>query len=130
MSRSAYLVEKDGSPNDENSLTLHDVSPPNLLIESQRIWSVDEQLEVVLPGFGRQQVRIVWQSGQFYGCQFVSTALERQSQPATFSNLPKKGSPQAVRLATNQLRELSMAIERISGVIDRAVGSLSGKRRP
>lgn len=74
-------------------VTIHDVSSTGMLIETSPEFSAVGPLEIDLPEAGLTKAVIVWNSGQFYGCEFkkpisqaaISAALLR-SPPAS---LPK-----------------------------------------
>jgi hypothetical protein len=70
-------------------VTIHDVSSTGMLIETSPEFSAVGPLEIDLPEAGMTQAVVVWNSGQFYGCEFkkpisqaaISAALLR-SPPA------------------------------------------------
>lgn len=49
---------------------IHNISATGLLLESQAGLSVDERIEIELPQAGATRARIVWASGQLFGCEF------------------------------------------------------------
>lgn len=117
---------------DETRVIVRDISATGLLIEGALGLSCGEQLEVVLPSQGRRQAMVAWASGCFFGCQFVDPIGAEGARAALSTNvaaLPKKGSPEALSLAAFQLRELSLAIDRIGWVLDRAIFQLSKRNR-
>lgn len=59
-------------------VTIHDVSPTGMLVETQAELATYDHLEIELPEVGITQGLVVWSSGRFYGCQF----RERLSQAA------------------------------------------------
>ena len=122
-----------GSPSpDEIRVIVHDVSATGLLVEGALELSTGEQLDVLLPGQGTRQATVAWASGRFFGCQFVEPIPPGGTKGASSRNvaaLPKKGSPEAVSLAAYQLRELSLAIDRIGWVLDQAIFQLSKRNR-
>ena len=121
------------APGDQAQLIVHEISDSGLLLESTLPLVEGEQLDVVMPHEGARRVTIVWACGRYFGCRFAgagtASAVKPSAAPAGMDALPKKGSEEAVALAQVQLHELSMAIERITGVIDRAINQLS-KREP
>jgi len=85
--------------------------------------------EVELPQVGPIEATIVWNSGEFYGCQFelpiapaVLSAAQLQSQPK---------SPQELALATSdplaELQELNAEVERLALKMESALKRLSRK---
>jgi hypothetical protein len=111
----------------EAQAVIHEISETGLLLESSLPLAQGERLDVIMPDRGARQVKIVWACGRYFGGEFEGhgTALEVRPVSSCMDALPKKGSPEAVALAAFQLHELSMAIERISSVLDRAIYQLS-----
>jgi hypothetical protein len=72
------------------AVVIHDVSSTGMLIETSAQLSVVGPLEIDLPEAGITQAFVVWNSGQFYGCEFkqripqaaISAAMLR-SPPAS-----------------------------------------------
>lgn len=65
---------------------IHNLSERGLLVETAAEgFAVDKTVELVLPGSGHVQARVVWSRGEFFGCEFeapvakavVSAALLR-----------------------------------------------------
>jgi transcriptional regulator with XRE-family HTH domain len=56
-------------------VVIHDISVTGLLIESQVPLSIDERLGIELPQAGDTRAKVIWASGQFFGCQFDSPIL-------------------------------------------------------
>jgi hypothetical protein len=121
-----------GASGDLTQVVVHEISETGLLLEGTLTLTQGEELEVVLPRQGARRVNVAWFSGRFFGCQFAEPLPPPGSGAAIASGtdaLPKKGSQEAVSLAAVQLRQLSMAIERISRVLDRAIEQLSERNR-
>ena len=56
---------------------IHDLSPTGMLIETSADLSVDDVIALDIPEAGASPAKIVWSSGEFFGCQFttrISTA--------------------------------------------------------
>lgn len=51
---------------------IHDLSRSGLLMETRTALQVGDQIEVDLPEAGNTIARVVWSTGQFFGCQFNS----------------------------------------------------------
>jgi transcriptional regulator with XRE-family HTH domain len=51
-------------------IVVHDISATGLLIESPVPLSIDERLGIELPHAGDTWAKVIWASGQFFGCQF------------------------------------------------------------
>ena len=132
--RKRIRLETSGrSPDrDRTQVIVHDVSNTGLLLESSAELSRGEELDVILPLVGTRRVTVAWASGRFFGCEFaddIPAGPEAAAGAPRLNALPDRGSPEAVSLAAVQLHELSMAIERISKVLDRAMNQLSRRDR-
>lgn len=89
--RSLRLSAVTTSPsNRETLVVIRDISTGGLLMEAKPdALSKDDWVEISVPEKGLVRVRVAWQSGHFYGCQFsepvpegaISAAL-LQSDPA------------------------------------------------
>lgn len=107
----------------EEGVTVHDLSLTGALLETSVPMLVGQTFEVELPQAGKVDATIVWNSGEFYGCQFdlpiapsaLSAALLR-SPPAA-----KLDGPDPVA----ELRELSTEVERLSFMMERALKRLT-----
>jgi hypothetical protein len=82
--------------------------------------------EVELPHAGKVEATVVWNSGEFYGCQFelpispaALSAAQLQSQPEA------KDAADAVLDPVAELRELNAEIERLSLKMDSALRRLT-----
>jgi hypothetical protein len=117
---------------EEAQVVVHDISDTGLLLESKVKLEQGEELEVILPQLGARRLTVAWASGRFFGCEFAAAlpadAVEPQPKNG-MDAIPKQGSPEAVSMAAVQLHELSLAIERISNVLDRAMTQLSKRDR-
>ena len=49
---------------------IHDLSPGGILVETAASLRKGARLEVDLPEVGATQAKVVWSSGDYYGCQF------------------------------------------------------------
>ncbi|HEX8839046.1 MAG TPA: PilZ domain-containing protein [Sphingomicrobium sp.] len=114
---------KLGVADGEQSATVHDLSLTGALIETSVPMLVGQTFEVDLPQAGKVDATIVWNSGEYYGCQFdlpippsaLSAALLR-SPPA-----PPGAAPNPVR----ELKELSAEVERLSLMMESALKRLT-----
>lgn len=111
---------------------IHDISETGLLIEWPLQLAPGELIEVELPEQGAIRAAIIWSSGLFAGCQFnipigatvVDAALRRSEQ--TFE---RRFDQQTISEIASQLDDLSMAVARITKILDRAIAQLSERRR-
>jgi hypothetical protein len=119
---------KLGSGSGANPVTVHDLSLTGALIETREPMLVGAIFEVELPHAGKVEATVVWNSGEFYGCQF-----ELPISPAALSAAQLQSDPllqdqtRAVLDPVAELRELSAEIERLSLKMDSALRRLSKK---
>ena len=122
------LGAEDQATGSSPKVAIHHLSDAGLLLETHAPLALGERFEVLLPQFGAIEATVVWSAGPYFGCQFAETlpssAVEAAEVQDTGS-IPDRGSPRAVSVAAHQIRELSMAIERIKKVLDRAIDHLS-----
>ena len=57
-------------PSTGDEVVIHDLSSTGMLIQTNAALKASEKLEVELPEIGATAARIVWNSGDYYGCQF------------------------------------------------------------
>jgi len=105
------------------------ISLTGMLLETTTAMLVGSGFEVELPHAGKVAVAVVWNSGEFYGCEFeypispaAVSAARLQSEPAS-----GEGAPPLTTDAIEELRALNEDVERISARLDRAIDRLSGE---
>ena len=116
---------------EQAQVVIHDISETGLLLECSLEITAGEQIEVMMPQLGARCLFVAWTSGRYLGCEFIdSSGPAGKSIPRApdIRALPKRASPEAVSLAAFQLQELSMAVERISKVLERAIDQLSKRK--
>ncbi|WP_082660362.1 helix-turn-helix domain-containing protein [Sphingopyxis sp. H050] len=64
------LVRGTTRSGDAIELLIHNISESGVLVESDAPLAIDERIDVELPHAGLVQARLVWKSGQLFGCQF------------------------------------------------------------
>ena len=82
-----------------DEVVIHDISPTGMLIAAGSVLSDFEELEINIPRAGSVKARVVWNSGNYFGCQFeqpitqaaISAALlrstAREDELPTWKNL-------------------------------------------
>lgn len=112
-----------------DQVTIHDLSLTGALLETSVPMLVGAIFEVDLPQAGSVEATIVWNSGEFYGCQFelpitpaVLSAALLQSEPR-----PSKDSGAAFIDPVSELRELNAEVERIALKMESALTRLTKK---
>lgn len=107
-------------------VTVHDLSLTGALLETSVPMLVGAIFEIELPQAGGVEATVIWNSGEFYGCQFelpispaaLSAAL-LQSEPDNGRTQPSAADPMA------ELRELNTEVERLAMKMDRALKKLT-----
>ncbi|PZU15584.1 MAG: XRE family transcriptional regulator [Citromicrobium sp.] len=98
--RQLRLATSGALPSGEAAnVLIHNASATGLLMQTPAPLSQGETIELVLPEAGVVAAEIVWQSGEFYGCQFaqplreaVLSAAELRSAPPVTEALPPAGT--------------------------------------
>jgi hypothetical protein len=124
--RSPRRALRLGAGAGDDSVTIHDLSLTGALLETSVPMLVGATFEIELPQAGKIDGEIVWNSGEFYGCQFslpispsVLSAALLQSQPQ---------DPQAAAQdPLTELRDLNAEVERLALKMDRALRKLTKK---
>ena len=123
--RRALRLGADASTGGEK-VTVHDLSLTGALLETSVPMLVGAIFEIELPHAGSVEATVVWNSGEFYGCQFelpispaALSAAQLQSDPVRSSNPPAPADP------VTELRELNAEIERLSAKMDDALRRLA-----
>lgn len=68
---------------DEARVLVHNISASGLLLESEAALAPEVRIDIDLPQAGLTPARVIWASGNFFGCQFdapVSTAVLSAAQ--------------------------------------------------
>jgi hypothetical protein len=111
------------------SVTIRDISLTGMLLETAKPMLVGASFEVEIPHAGAVSALVVWNSGEYYGCEFdrpispaaISAAL-LQSPPAESD---RAAAPTPDPLA--ELRALNAEVECIAERLDRAIDRLTEK---
>jgi len=71
--RRALRLEVPGrTPSHTTKALIHDLSTTGMLIETAADLSVDDLIQLDIPEAGQSAARVVWSSGEFFGCQFTT----------------------------------------------------------
>ena len=123
--RSARRAMRLGAAAGGEKITIHDLSLTGALLETSIPMLVGAEFEVELPHAGRVKAAIVWNSGEYYGCQFALPI-----SPATLSAALLQAEAQAPADAHDpvaELRELNSEVERLAWKMDNALRKLTRK---
>ena len=109
-------------------VTIHDLSLTGALIETSVPMLVGAMFEVELPQVGKVEATVVWNSGEYYGCQFdlpiapsILSAALLQATPRPAANGDLNPDP------LNELQELNAEVERLAWKMENALKRLTGK---
>ena len=105
--------------------TIHDLSLTGALLETSVPMLVGATFEVELPNAGPVEASVVWNSGEYYGCQFALPI-----SPATLSAalLQAEAKPTAAHDPLNELKELNSEVERLAWKMDNALRRLTKRQ--
>ena len=124
--RSARRALKLGVGTGAEEVTILDLSLTGALLDTSVPMLVGANFEVDLPQGGRIEATIVWNSGEYYGCQFelpiapsVLSAALLQSAPAVAENVAAD--------PITELQELNAQVEMLAFRMDDALKRLKRK---
>ena len=107
-------------------VTVHDLSLTGALLETSVPMLVGAIFEIELPHAGGVEATVVWNSGEFYGCQF-----ELPIAPAALSAAMLQAQPQSAEPAPadplSELRDLNADVERLALRMESALARLTRK---
>lgn len=104
---------------------VHDLSLTGALLETSVPMLVGAIFEIELPHAGSVEATVVWNSGEFYGCQF-----ELPIAPAALSAALLQAQPQPVSATKDpvaELRELNAEVEHLALRMESALTRLTRK---
>jgi hypothetical protein len=70
------------------SVMILDLSSTGLLIDSPRELDLDEQIDVELPHGASVRAQVVWRSGNYHGCAFVTPVSSAAVSAARLRSMP------------------------------------------
>lgn len=108
---------------DGESVTIRDISLTGLLLETSTPMLVGAGFSVELPHAGTIPAVVVWNSGEFYGCEFDGPISPAAVSAARLQSVPEEGAKLSDPL--DELRQLNADVERIAERLDRAIDRLS-----
>lgn len=121
--RSPRRSLKLGAGEGGEAVTVHDLSLTGALIETSVPMLVGALVEVELPVAGKIEAEIVWNSGEYYGCQFSLPIAPSALSAALLKAEPRSAQASPDPLA--ELRELSAEVERLAWKMDNALRRLT-----
>jgi hypothetical protein len=124
--RSVRRALRLGAGDAGEPVTILDLSLTGALLETSVPMLVGAAFEVELPHVGPVEASVIWNSGEFYGCQFAlpispaalsAALLQSEAQPTT--------DPAHDPVA--ELKELNAEVERLAWKMDNALRRLTRK---
>lgn len=109
----------------DDCVTIHDLSLTGALLETSVPMLVGATFEVDLPRVGAVEASVIWNSGEYYGCQFALPIT-----PATLSAAllqAEAGPANEAHDPVAELRELNSEVERLAWKMDSALRKLTRK---
>lgn len=108
-------------------VTIRDLSLTGALLETSVPMLVGAIFEVELPHAGSIEATVVWNSGEFYGCQFELPISPAALSAALLQSDPRNGATPSSEKADplSELRELNTEVERLALKMDRALKKLT-----
>lgn len=143
--RRALFLEANGTlPGGlEANVTIHNISPAGLLMETAAALEVKERLVLDLPEAGAVRAVIVWQSGSLFGCAFEQAldrkalaAVQLRADPAAIPMGPAlEAPPELLGVRLNRLRrERGLTLAQVADVLGVSKPTVwaweKGKARP
>ena len=112
-------------------VTVHDLSRTGLLLEADVSLEPGERIDVELPGPCTARAIAVWTSGRFTGCQFDVPIPETSLEAAVVQEKTVQPAPDREKMSqvAAQVNELSMAVLRLTRILDRVLDQM-GSRKP
>ncbi|MFL6764679.1 MAG: PilZ domain-containing protein [Sphingomicrobium sp.] len=117
-----------GVGSDGGSVTIHDLSLTGALLETSTAMLVGAMLEVELPTAGKIEAEVIWNSGEYYGCQFALPISPSALSAALLQSSPADREDAAEHDPVSELKELGAEIERLSLRMDSALQRLNKTR--
>jgi hypothetical protein len=110
-------------------VTIHDLSLTGALLETSVPMLVGAIFEVDLPQAGSVEATIVWNSGEFYGCQFELPITPAVLSAALLQSQPRSPNGTAATMADpiSELQELNAEVERLALKMESALKRLTRK---
>jgi hypothetical protein len=106
--------------------TIHDLSLTGALIETSVPMLVGATFEVELPNAGAVEASVVWNSGEYYGCQFA-LPISPATLSAALLQAEARPTGNGGHDPLNELKELNSEVERLAWKMDKALRRLTRK---
>lgn len=109
------------------AITILDLSLTGALLETSIPMLVGAEFEVELPHAGNVKASILWNSGEFYGCQFNLPISPAALSAALLQSAPENGADPQPADPVAELKELNAEVERLALRMEGALERLTHK---
>jgi hypothetical protein len=110
-------------------VTVHDLSLTGALLETSVPMLVGAIFEVELPEAGNVEATVVWNSGEFYGCQFSLPISPTALSAAQLQSEPRAGASASASDPIAELRQLNAEVETLALKMDSALKRLTRRQQ-
>ena len=125
--RSVRRALRLGAATGGATVTIHDLSLTGALLETSVPMLVGAEFEVELPHAGKVKAAIVWNSGEYYGCQFNLPISPATLSAALLQSAPEEQKASERHDPVEELRELNNEVERLALRMESALERLTRK---
>ena len=125
--RSVRRALRLGATAEGAKVTIHDLSLTGALLETSVPMLVGAEFEVELPHSGRIKGAIVWNSGEYYACQFNLPISPATLSAALLQSAPEDERAPEVHDPVQELKDLNAEVERLALRMESALERLTRK---
>jgi hypothetical protein len=106
---------------------IHDLSLTGALLETSVPMLVGAEFEVELPHAGNVKAEVVWNSGEYYGCQFNLPISPAALSAALLQSAPEERGSSEAHDPVEELKQLNAEVERLALRMESALERLTRK---
>lgn len=110
-------------------VSIHDISSTGMLIETAAELAPDDDFEIDLPQSGATRALVVWNSGPFFGCEFIEPLSRASISAALLRSLPPGAPSLPLPLATNRVDRLIADLAQEDGPVEELKAPLGVRLR-
>lgn len=128
--RRSLQLDIAGAPESASAqVTIHDLSLSGALLETSIALGIGERFSVELPHAGGVEAVVVWNSGEFYGCQFTAPIPPAALSAALLLSPPRPPADVAALPPSpiTELKQLNDQVEQLAQKVEQAIEKLSRK---
>jgi hypothetical protein len=127
--RSVRRALRLGAGSAGEPVSIHDLSLSGALIETSVPMLVGATFEVELPHVGTIEASVIWNSGEYYGCQFA-LPISPAALSAALLQADVQPPADAAHDPIIELKQLNAEVERLAWKMDSALRRLTKKQQP